>query len=164
MRLAAASVFMIVAYLSGCATLNTSPTEISRYKPNLLGSERDAWSHMIGKWYGSQPTKEGGRKMEIMERAANGTFMLRFKIWGKEGNVYESTEVGQWGISGDIYFSIYRGWLDGKRIVRSDSHDPMNYNAYRIIELTEEKFHYRHAPSGNEFVLKKVASDFQFPK
>ncbi len=164
MRLPAASIFMVVAYLSGCAISNTSPVEISSYKPNLLSSEKEAWNYMVGKWYGSQPTKNGGRKMEIMERAANGTFVLRFKIWGKEGNVYESVEVGQWGISGDIYFSIYRGWLDGKKIVRSDSHDPMNYNAYRIIELTEKKFHYRHVIVGDEFVLKKVASDFEFPK
>lgn len=157
--------FVIIAIiLSGCATTHTSIENITSEKPILSHSQKEVWNLMIGNWYGSQPTKDGGKKLEIMERASNGTYKLTFRIYNKNGYYNEQTEVGYWGVSGTVYFTIFRGWVKGVKFSRANSSDPYNYDAYKIINLTDEIFEYEHFSTGNKYTNKKVSKWFDFPK
>lgn len=150
--------------LNGCDTTNTSTTTITSTKPSVSFSQEEAWRMMVGKWYGSQPTKNGGKKQEITEKQPDGTFKITFKITDPEKGIKESIEVGQWGLSGPIYFSIFRGWVKGEHYSPSNPSDPYNYDAYHIINLSNEVFEYEHVTTGNHYVIKKVPNDFEFPE
>ena len=119
---------------------------------------------MIGKWYGSQPTKEGGVKKWIVERMSPGTYKIVFRIYEKDATSYwEQIEVGEWGVSGPVYFSILRGWVKDGKLTPADPTDPFNYDAYKIISLTDEKFEYENYDSGDVYGIKKVPISFDFP-
>jgi len=163
MRIQGIIVVIIGAIISGCATTNTSTVEITSEKPSLTLSQEETWNLLTGKWYGSQPTKDGGQKQEIMERSPQGTYKITFRVYDKDGNLKEQSEAGHWGVSGPVYFTIFRGWVEGDRLSPSNPADPYNYDAYRIIKLDNEVFEYENYSSGNKYVIKRVPNDFQFP-
>ncbi len=149
--------------LSGCAsTTQTSSRPVSSVKPAVALSQEEQWHMMVGKWYGEQPTKEGGIRKWLVERFINGTYRIDFRISKEDGTVDVLAEVGEWGISGPVYFSSFRGWVHGERIERSDRSDPYNYDAYRILQLSDTVFEYQHYSTGNHFLVRKVAPDFRF--
>jgi hypothetical protein len=154
----------IAFLLSGCATTDTSKEAITSVKPSLTLSQEKTWKLMIGKWYGSQPTKDGGKKREIMERAPNGTYKITFRVYGKDGKYKEQTEVGHWGVSGPVYFLIFRGWVKGDKFSPANPADPYNYDAYKIVRLTNEIFEYESYSSGNRYIIKRVPQEFEFPE
>lgn len=149
--------------LLGCTLNNTSQLEINSTKPPLALSQQKTWSLMVGTWYGSQPTKEGGKKEEIMKRSPDGTYRITFRVYDKSGNYSDDTEVGYWGVSGPVYFTIFRGWIEAGRFSASDSSDPYNYDAYKIIKLNDKVFEYEAYSTSDRFADKRVHSDFKFP-
>lgn len=158
------NILVLTILLTGCATTNTSNEKISKIKPDLLPSQEQKWAFMTGKWFGSQPTKDGGVKQEIMVRAPQGTYQITFRIYDKEGKYKEQTEAGHWGVSGPIYFTSFRGWVKGKEFSPANPSDPYNYDAYKIIKLNNEIFEYKALSSENTFLLKKVPNDYVFPE
>lgn len=160
------SIFTTIFFLAlpGYASTNTSTGSITSFKPTLNLSQEESWSFMVGKWFGSQPTKEGGVKKQIMERLPQGEYRVTFRIYDKEGKYEEQTEAGYWGISDQIYFTIFRGWINAGQFVPSNPSDPYNYDAYKIISLSNKIFEYKSLSSGNSYSLKKVDNDFAFPE
>ena len=119
---------------------------------------------MVGKWFGEQPTKEGGRRQWIVERASNGTYKITFRVYKKDGTFSESAEVGQWAVSGPVYMSMFRGHVDGNKIEPVDPSDPYNYDAYEILVLNNSTFKYKSFEYDATFTLKKVGNNFGFPE
>ncbi len=143
-------------------SLKSPDYSVTSSKPAVSSSQEGTWKLMIGKWYGKQPTKDGGTKEEIIEKLPNGTYKIQFRVTQPDGTKTERTEVGYWGVSGNIYFSIFKGWLSGSEIISANPTDPYNYDAYHIIELTTEKFEYQHVSTGNRYVNQRVGNDFKF--
>jgi hypothetical protein len=154
----------IAISFSGCSTIDTSNFSVTSLKPPVLRDQKESWNMMVGRWYLSQPTKEGGRKEAIMEHRQNGTYQVTFRVTQPDNNVELGTEVGLWGVSGNIYFSIFRGWVKDASVMQADLSDPYNYDAYRIIALNEKTFEYEHATTGNSYKSIKVGADFKFPE
>jgi len=111
---------------------------------------------MAGSWHGKQTLKEGGREW-IVTRSAEGKYKIKLK-----SAQLNQCEVGEWGVSGDIYFASTKGWLEGKKFTRADPKDPANRTAYDIVELTETTFSYRHRETGEVLTEVKVSDDFSF--
>lgn len=111
---------------------------------------------LIGRWYGEQTTKDGGKRSEIAELCPDGTVTFQFHLFEKSGNVRDQMEVGLWGVSGSIFFTIIRGWLHGDRLRRADPTDANLYDAYWIQELNEHTFRYKSVPSGDVFVTSRA--------
>jgi len=164
MRILNITSLIVMFILPGCATTNTSTVAITDEKPTLTLSQENAWNLMIGKWYGSQPTKDGGLRKEIVERSAQGTYKITFRVYDKEGKFKEQSEAGHWGVSGPVYFTIFRGWIKDNKLSPSNPSDPYNYDAYKIIKLNSEVFEYENYSTGNKYVIKKVAGYFEFPQ
>lgn len=156
-------IILMVLVLVGCTSKYTHDAEVTESKPTLSVSEKERWNLMVGKWYGSNPTKSGGVRQFITERYQDGSYRDIFKVTDAQGNSSESSEVGYWGISGLISFAIFRGWLNQGIIEPSDPTDPYNYDAYHIISLNSEEYEYSHVTTGNRFRVKKVDPDFVFP-
>lgn len=150
-------------FITGCASTDISKVVVTPEKPSLTLSQEQTWSLMIGKWFGSQSTKDGGKKQQIMERSPQGTYQITFRIFDKDGKMEQQSEAGHWGVSGPVYFTIFRGWVEGNQLSPSNPDDPYNYDAYKIIRLNSEVFEYESYSSGNKYSIKRVANDFQFP-
>ena len=159
------SLVLLVAsliFLGGCGSTQTSSSPVPETKPGLSKSQEEQWLLLVGKWYGEQPAKDGGTRQSVVERFSDGTYKVDFRTIKKEETIERASEVGQWGVSGPVYFTSFRGWVRGNGIVPSDPSDPYNYDAYRIIQLNDKNFEYEDYPTGTHFVVRRVASDFQF--
>ncbi len=119
---------------------------------------------LIGTWYGNQKTNDGGFREEISHKYANGKYKLYFRMHNKDGSYYDQIEVGEWGLSGNIYFSIFKGWIDvdSNKFIPSDQSDPFTRDAYRILKLTDKEFVYESLDIKYKFINKKVPSNFKF--
>lgn len=73
-------------------------------------------------------------------------------------------EVCEWGISGDINFTLTKGWLHDGEFVPTDPSDPNYSDAYVITELTDKLFKYRHVETQTEFTDHKVSDDYVLPE
>lgn len=142
----------------------TSDALVSPSKPKPSNFETVQRNLMLGKWYGNQLTNDGGLTEWIVERDIRGTYSIRFRTTRNNGTIKESTEIGEWGISGAVYFSTMKGWVIDGRIKPSDATNPYNYDAYKITSLTSETFAYESFASGNKFIVKKVSDNFSFSK
>lgn len=128
----------------------------------LTDKQKNEWNKMLGRWYGSTIKNNGRFTQWIIERSENGIYRVIFKNSGGSGEDIGRIEAGRWGISGDIYFTFYEGyWIgEGDQIIRSDTSDPYNYDAYKILELTKDRFVYEHVRTKAVFTVDKVDKDF----
>jgi len=156
------SSFFIVFMFSSCTSSFSSDKKIEPAKPQLKLSQVDRWNMMVGKWYGKHEMKNGGYREHIAERTKNGQYKLTFRTYDKEGNYKEQIEVGEWGISGPYYFTMYRGQVKDKNFFPVDSSNPYNYDAYEILKITKSEFKYKHVEYGDIFTIKKVPLTFTF--
>jgi hypothetical protein len=74
------------------------------------------------------------------------------------------SEVGLWGISGPVYFTITRGWVRDQRFSPADPTQATFYDAYEILELSKDKFRYKSFVIGDEYTEKRVSDSFSFPE
>lgn len=152
---------LLFVVLFGCSKNGTSTDEIVALKELENLEESKKWALMTGKWYGNQPTKSGGRREHITDRYADGTYKITYRIYENTGALKEGAEVGYWGVSGPIYFSIFKGWLKDGKVTPALSSNPYNYDAYQIIILNDKEFKYKHLSSGNVYTLIRVDSEYQ---
>jgi len=135
---------------------------IRAYKQDNADS-RTRTSQIAGRWFSDQSLQDGGRRLALCERFADGTFVVTFRIVQPDGVVEEQTEVGEWGTSGSVYFTITKGWLDGGKFIPATS-DAHFYDAYEILQLDTEAFAYRHYEMGDTYRHKRVGQEFKMPE
>ena len=148
-----ATLIVVFTLLSaGCAG---APRINARKPQDVSGASQRVL--LIGRWYGEAPTTEGGKRSQITDHCPDGTITVQFHVVDNSGNAWDQTEVGSWGVSGPIYFTIIRGWLRHDRFAPADPTDANLYDAYRIEELTAHTFRYKSVSSGDEFVISRVS-------
>lgn len=153
------SMFLVV----GCTRNTTKVTLKSAFFPAVKAARKATWNNMIGSWYGSQKIKNGGVYSWTINYMDNGTFRHTGKVVNAPGDVLIQVEVGEWGVGGNMYFDIVKGWIEDDRLTPSDSKDPYFRNIYNILELNDNKLIYKHIDSGETFSTKRVPSDFKMP-
>ena len=97
---------------------------------------------LIDRWEGEIFTKDGDKRSWVMERFPDGTYRVSFRVVSPGNKEIQQVEVGLWGISGGVYFTLTRGVLENDQVVPADTTDPTLYDAYRIISLTDQTFEY----------------------
>ena len=117
---------------------------------------------MIGRWYGEARLEGGGDRVWLTERFPDGQFKIEFILRTPRGTE-KQTEIGFWGVSANVYFTITKGWLEEGFFSPGHPEDASLYDAYEILELTEGAFRYRNFGDGSEYTLRRVSSDFVFP-
>lgn len=118
---------------------------------------------LIGKWYGEAATLDGKHMQQISEHRANGTFTVSFRESDKSGQLLEHKEVGLWGVSGRIYFTITTAQIEGDQIRPFKPGKASLDDAYEIIELTATTFRNKSQDNGDDFTETRVDDAFQFP-
>lgn len=153
-------VLLLCVAASGCSD---PPPPVDMVKPELTEAAENYRDRVIGRWYGEADTKDGGRRMHLVERHPDGTMKIRFRLVSANGAVREQVESLFWGVSGPIYFTIFRGSLHGEKFEPADATQAYNYDAYEILGLGAVRFRYRHVATGNEFTVERVGPEFRFP-
>ena len=155
---------LLGSFLAGCSTLSGHQTPTVTLDQELAPSDtRERRDNLIGRWHRKQPTTDGGVISEIAAFSADGTFFFKFSQTSASGTVEEFGEAGYWGVSGNIHFTITQASIEGGQFFPLDPRNPSNYIAYRILELSREKFTYQTLVTGNVFTLERVQDDFEFP-
>lgn len=151
--------------LAGCAAKPcfTTDSVISTGGEEVTLEQGLRWVVMTGRWYGSQPTDDGGFREHLVERFPDGTYQIHFRVHEPDGDVTESIEVGRWGVSGKVYFTFFAGWLEDGRMVPADSSDPFHYNAYLIESLRDGEMTYVSEPQGTRYSIRRVGKQFEMP-
>lgn len=124
-------------------------------------SQRDV---LVGRWYGEQERAGGKMKRWVVETFPDGVFRITFRFYEAEGGYREQVEVGEWAISGPVYFLSTKGWIDGDTFLKADTASPELYDAYRIISLEPRLFEYEHFVSGSRYTVRRVNASFALPE
>lgn len=131
-------------------------------KPPLSLSLEDKRALMVGRWFGDQPTKKGGRNMWIMQWKDDGTYEARSRLTDVSGKQQDTIAVGNWSVEGDIFSSIRTGVLKGDKVVAADPAHPYKRHGFRIVNLTGEIFEYQKVDSNDKITVRRVPADFDF--
>jgi hypothetical protein len=119
---------------------------------------------MIGKWFGEATTDDDQIKKWITERRPDGSLRIHFRTYKKTGGYKEQIEVGLWGVSGPIYFTIINEAIADDKVITIDPTDAYFYDAYEIIKLTEQEFEYKAVTFSDIYKVKRVPDDFRLPE
>ena len=119
-----------------------------------IQSQRDAF---VGKWYSRQPTQGGGFREATIERSVDSRYVVEFKYYTQTRQLkLHQKEFGYWGVSGGIYFTMFRGLIKNDEFHEVDPTNAYNYDAYKIEEATGNKLVFVSLTSQNRFVYEKV--------
>lgn len=137
--------------------------ESQRPAPSFTMATPTARKTLLGKWYGIAKGADGGSKEWLIERLNDGTYRIDFRFTSASGIITSQSEVGFWGVSQDIYFRIFRGWVQPNGMKAGDPTDPDHYDAYEILALSSRYFRYRHLGLKEIYTVKKMPAHFNLP-
>tara|TARA_R110002167_G_C12699978_1_gene653348 strand:- start:4965 stop:5360 length:396 start_codon:yes stop_codon:yes gene_type:complete len=115
---------------------------------------------LFGKWYRSDQDEAGQVFTEFAEMSADGRYEFTFIEHDESGNILaQSVESGDWGLVGDIHFTISKSeFIHDKHYAADLEHDD-NYHAYRVLTLNSQIFEYQHVLSNEMFILRRVVDN-----
>ncbi|WP_348674931.1 hypothetical protein [uncultured Abyssibacter sp.] len=145
--------------IMGCSMLGGSDDEAAFHFPDE--ETESARELMIGNWFGEKRLDDGSLQEWLVKRAADGTYLIEFRLTEAGGSIDTWSEVGIWGIRKPIYFTAVRGFVEGERMFPINTNDHALYDAYEVIVLDDDEFTYRSYTSGNRFTVKRVSEDFR---
>ena len=144
-------------FISTFVYSNTEPLKITENKPKLSLDKKLLREAFIGEWESVQITVEGNTKHSSLTRAPDSRYVVEFKILSPENELIRSSkEFGYWGVSGDIYFTSFRGWIKGDKLKQADPTNAYYYDAYNILKVTESELIYENLSSGNKYKYTRV--------
>ncbi|GLX77054.1 hypothetical protein tinsulaeT_03940 [Thalassotalea insulae] len=112
---------------------------------------------LVGSWYRSDVDQQGCVHTEYAQVLDDGSYEFSFSVHDQQGEiVQQSLELGDWGLVGDIHFTIAKAEYIDNEMYASDLADPDNYHAYKVLELNEQIFKYQHIVSEEVFILRRV--------
>ena len=126
------------------------------YKPRPSLAEARRHDMLVGKWAGVSPVGSGGQRQVLVERSTDGTFKATFRTPLDSGHSVVEQQIGQWGISGPVYFTITTGWGDSDHLEITDLERTQHYNAYRIVDLSADVFEFKSFTSDAHYILRRV--------
>lgn len=148
----AACILAAAVGLSSCSTSGlVTPVKLSESQQSVRQREL-----LIGRWMGEAPLRGGGTNTWVMQRFEDGTFKIDFKSVDPSGVSSAHTETGIWGVSGGIYFTATRGFIDDGTPEQADTSDPALYDTYKIKSLSRDSFEYKSISTGDHFWTHRV--------
>jgi len=112
---------------------------------------------LFGRWYRNDIDEQGQQVVEYAELSADGSFEFTFVSTEQETNITEQViELGDWGLVGNVHFTITKSELIDQQLYAADLNDSDNYQAYNILQLNHQVFEYQHIETKEIFMMRKV--------
>ena len=115
---------------------------------------------LVGRWYRVGINEQGKETSEYAELLVDGSFEFTFSTLDNNGEVcQQEVELGDWGLVGDIHFTITKNELIEDELYAADLADADNYHAYRILQLNNLIFDYQHVQTNEVFIMRRVVGN-----
>ena len=112
---------------------------------------------LFGRWYRDDIDEQGKQVVEYAELSADGSFEFTFVSTEQQTNVTEQViELGDWGLVGNVHFTITKSELIDQQLYAADLNDSNNYQAYNVLQLNHQTFEYQHVETKEIFMMRKV--------
>jgi len=128
---------------------------------------------LFGRWYRNDIDEQGNEIVEYADLAADGRFEFTFITLtnalintliksdlvterSAEQIIEQVVELGDWGLVGDIHFTITKNEVVDEQLYAADLNDSNNYHAYKVLQLNHHIFKYQHIESNEIFDMRKV--------
>ena len=112
---------------------------------------------LFGRWYRNEIDEQGLEVVEYAELSVDGSFEFSFLSTDQKTNVTEKIiELGDWGLVGDIHFTITKNELVDQQLYAADLNDSGNYHAYKVLQLNHQVFEYQHIETKEIFLMHKI--------
>jgi hypothetical protein len=112
---------------------------------------------LAGRWYRKELNDMGHQLVEYAELCLDGSFEFSFVEQNAQGEIInQNIELGDWGLVGDIHFTITQEEVVDDEHYRADLTDENNYHAYKVLALDSQNFKYQHIVSNEVFILRRV--------
>ena len=115
---------------------------------------------LIGQWYRLDVDEQGHQMSEYAEIAADGSYEFTFSTLDNKGSVLQqSIELGDWGLVGDIHFTLTKSEVVDNELYSADLANSDNYHAYRVLQLNSQVFEYQHIVTNEVFIMRRVVGN-----
>jgi len=112
---------------------------------------------LAGRWYRKEINDEGNQLVEYAELCLDGSFEFSFVEQNSQSEIInQNIELGDWGLVGNIHFTITQEEVADGEHYRADLADENNYHAYKVLALDSQIFKYQHVVSNEVFILRRV--------
>ena len=112
---------------------------------------------LCGYWCRTEILSDHQQVTEYALLLANGCYEFSFSLQNTQGELIEqSTEQGDWGLVGDIHFTIAKQEVCNSEVFMSDLTNADNYHAYKVLTLNRNIFKYQHIVTHEVFILNRV--------
>ena len=130
------------------------------YKPRPPAEEQRLHELIVGNWVG-ETMAEGDRKGRFLaQHFEDGTLRVTVTSEASDGRASTEEYLGNWSISGPIYFTSVTGIAVERAADATDWEGTGNINAYEILEIDGKHFEYESFSSRTKFVARRVGEDF----
>lgn len=115
---------------------------------------------LFGRWYRNNIDTNGLEVVEYAELSADGSFEFTFISTQQDTNIKEHiVELGDWGLVGDVHFTITKNELIDQQLYSADLNDSDNYQAYNVLQLDHNTFEYQHIETKEIFIMRKITDN-----
>lgn len=116
---------------------------------------------LFGCWFREKVEEPHKKIIEYAQLSADGSFEFTFVTLqtnaSKADHVVEQiTELGDWGLVGDIHFTITKNEVVDEQLYAADLNDSNNYHAYRVLQLNHHVFEYQHISTNEIFIMRRI--------
>jgi len=119
---------------------------------------------LFGRWFREDIDEPNKKVIEYAQLSADGSFEFTFvtlqvKVGEADQVVEQITELGDWGLVGDIHFTITKNEIVDEQLFAADLNDSNNYHAYRVLQLNHHVFEYQHINTNEIFIMRKITDN-----
>lgn len=115
---------------------------------------------LFGRWYRNETDAKGNETGEYAELSADGSFEFTFVSTEQEINrTKQVVELGDWGLVGNIHFTITKNELVDQQLYAADLNNGDNYQAYKVLQLDHYTFEYQHIETKEIFKMRKITDN-----
>lgn len=137
---------------------------INKQAEETLDMAKSPREVFVGRWYGEDRKGQAVTKRWLVDAFPDGVFRITFRFYENDGSYREQVEVGEWAISGPVYFLSTKGWVDDGTFLKADTNNEQLYDAYKILKLEQQVFEYEHFVNGNRYQVRRVDTGFTLPE
>ena len=119
---------------------------------------------LFGRWFREDIDEPNKKIIEYAQLSADGSFEFTFitlqvNVGEADQVVEQVTELGDWGLVGDIHFTITKNEVVDEQLYAVDLNDNNNYHAYRVLQLNHHIFEYQHIITNEIFIMRKITDN-----
>ena len=119
---------------------------------------------LCGRWFREETNTPNEKIIEYAQLNADGSFEFTFitlqVTFGAADRIVEQViELGDWGLVGDIHFTITKNEIVDDLLYTADLNDGNNYHAYKVVQLNHHVFEYQHVETNETFIMRKVTDN-----